>query len=279
MNRFSINTWSLHERLGPSRMARVSGDGDRIIEVVQPHPEEISLFELPYRLAERGIGAVDICYFHFPRTDEAYLDRLREALAGAGVALFSLLIDFGNLTRPASRARDLELAHVADWVRRAGYLGAKCARAVAGAGDPKDPQAMEQAVRGYAELADVAAEAGVRLLTENLGSFACGPATILPLLERLEGRLGLCVDFGNGRRSGQYDELRRLLPHAESIHAKPELTATGALDAADFRRCVAYAEEAGFSGPYTIVYRGPKDPWAGIAEVRDLILAEIEPES
>ena len=268
MNRFSLNTWSLHELLGPSRMTRRKSPSAGLVDVIEPHPEEIPLVELPALLAGRGIGWVDICHFHIPSTDETYLESLRAALERAGVGLYSLLIDFGSLVQPGGEQREIEIAWVSEWIRRAGLLGAKCARVVAGEASPGDKDAMERAVEGYLRLADVADDAGVRLLTENLGPFTTHVETLLELLDRLDGRVGLVADFGNGRRPGEYEGLERLLPKAESVHAKPEINEGGDLAEDDFAACVRLAERAGFSGPYTLVYRGPIDPWEGIARTK-----------
>jgi len=271
MNRFSLNSWSLHELLGPSHMTARKSGGTGLVETVEDNPTEIPLVELPGHLAERGIGWVDICHFHFPATDDAYLDQLKRSLEGAGVGLFSLLIDFGSLVQEDDEQRELEIEWVSDWIRRAGYLGARCARAVAGNGAPGDEQATMRALEGYLRLADVADEAGVRLLTENLGSFTTDTDTLLELVDRLEGRVGLVADFGNGRRPGEYEDLKRLVAKAESVHAKPELTSEGNLAEDDFKTCIRLAEQAGFSGPYTLVYRGPSDPWDGIMQTKRLV--------
>jgi len=271
LNRFSLNSWSLHELLGPARMTGRKPGGTGLVETVEPHPESIPLVELPAHLAERGIGWVDICHFHFPSTDEAYLRRLRRALEQAGVGLFCVLIDFGSLVQADEAQREVEIAWVSDWIRRAGFLGAKCARAVAGNAAPGDEAAMTRAVEGYLRLAEVAAEAGVRLLTENLGSFTTDTGTLVELLDRLGGEVGLVADFGNGRKPGEYGGLERLSPRAESVHAKPEVAADGSLAEEDFLACVRLVHEAGFSGPYTLVYRGPGDPWDGIMHTKRLV--------
>ncbi len=277
MNRLSLNSWSLNEMLGPSRFSRVTTSGSRpqIVQEVEEHPEKLSLLSLPAELAARGIGAVDICYFHMPTTDPSFLQELRAALQQAGVELFCLLIDFGDLTQPDSEQRELEIKHVISWIYAAGQLGALCARPVAGNASATDQEALKQAVQGYLRLASVAEDVGVRLLTENLGAFTRDPDTLLTLLDRLEGKVGLVADFGNGRRVGEYNDLKRLLARAESAHAKPEVRLDGTLEEADFLTCVRCAEEVGYTGPYTIVYRGPWDPWKGIEKTKALIESGI----
>lgn len=278
-NRFSVNSYTFHELLGVFRRPSYSPNDQAIVETVERGNPRIDLLELPRMLAERGIGHVDLCFFHLPSTDDAYLDRLRAAMDDAGVRLFCLLLDFGNLTLPPGPQREAEFAFACRWIEVARKLGATCIRAQGGsraAGDQApDQELFERVVEAYRRLADVAEGAGLRLLTENFGSFLLDVDRLLSLLERLEGRLGLVADFGNGRRPGEYDGLARLVRHAESIHAKPDLDSEGRILEDDYRTCVRLAEEAGFSGPYTLVYRGPLPAFAGLEQTRDLVAKEL----
>src|SRR5262252_1542408 len=94
--RLSTSTWSLHRALG---VTYPDSPG-------QPNagPKEgygqgtIVLLELPARVAAVGIRTLEICHFHLPSRDPSYLGELRKALDAAGVELFSLLIDDGDMT-------------------------------------------------------------------------------------------------------------------------------------------------------------------------------------
>lgn len=275
-DRFSVNSYTFHELLGVNRRPSL-GAGGVIVEQVEQSPATLDLLELPAALSRCGIGAVDLCFNHLPSVDDEYLERLRDALASAGVSLFCLLVDFGTLTLPDGVQRDAERVYVTKWIRIAGALGASCVRIQAGSMLPGqcNDTVFERVLDGYRRYADVAEEAGLRLLTENFGSYLLDVDRLLRLLDAMDGRLGLVVDFGNGRQPGEYENLKRLLPRAESIHAKPALDAAGNLMADDFRTCVRLAEEAGFSAPYTLVYRGPLDPFGGLVLARDLVLAEL----
>lgn len=278
-NRYSVNSYTFHELLGVYRRPSFSPEAGAIVESVERSTPEIDLLELPRLLAERGIGAVDLCFFHLPSTDDAYLDKLHAALKDAGVELFCLLLDFGNLTLPEGPEREAEFAYALKWIEVAKKLGAKCIRAQGGdraSGDPASiDELFERVVQGYQRLADVTDQAGLRLLTENFGGFLLDVDRLLSLVERLEGRLGLVADFGNGRQPGEYDDLARLVAQAESIHAKPELDGNGDLLADDFRTCVRLAQDAGFAGPYTLVYRGPLPALTGLERTRDLVAMEL----
>src|SRR5689334_5001305 len=110
--RLSSSTWSLHRALGltypdsPAQpntgSAETYGRGN------------MTLLEVPAKLAEAGIHTLEICHFHFPSRDQNYLAELRAALDSAGVQLFSLLIDDGDIAHPTDSQRDLEW--IAGWI-------------------------------------------------------------------------------------------------------------------------------------------------------------------
>lgn len=278
MNRLSINTYTIHELIGIDRYPSFSGGV--LVDEVDTYTTSLDLLDLGKELSSRGIGAVDFCFNHLPSVDEEFLHTLHQSLVSHDVRPFCLLVDFGDLTQADSERRDAELAYISTWIRYAKTLGASHVRVQAGGSLPTDLDQVErmlsQVVRGYSQLADVAESVGMRLLTENLGDFLRRADTIVRLLDRMDDRLGLVVDFGNGRIPGDYEELRMLLPHAESIHAKPYVSSNGDLLADDFCTCVRLAEEAGFTAPYTLVYRGPEDAWTGLEKTRDLVLDCIQ---
>jgi sugar phosphate isomerase/epimerase len=267
--RLSTSTWSLHRALG---LTYPDTPGQETPH--QPQPTygsgEIALLDVPERVAGLGIHTLEICHFHFPSTDPAYLAELRDALASAGVELFSLLIDAGDISHPEHHARDV--AWTARWVETAGALGARCARVSAGKAPP-DTASLARSAAGLRQLLPVASDAGVRLMTENWHRLLSRPAEVLSLLDRLEAGVGLCVDFGNWGGPTKYDDLAAIMPRAESCHAKAHFPAPGLMDKEDFRHCLALTRAAGFRGPYTLIYDGPgDDEWQAIQMERDELL-------
>jgi hypothetical protein len=63
MQRIALTTWSIHPYLS---------DGS------------LDLLAVPARIKEAGIATVEICHFHIPSTDDAYLQALKTAAADAG---------------------------------------------------------------------------------------------------------------------------------------------------------------------------------------------------
>lgn len=270
MAALSVSTWSLHRALGATYPSLELTEGER--EASYPYGEGIlSLLETPDAVAALGIASLEFVHFHFPRTDAEYLAALRARLAAAGVAPATLLIDAGDIAAADDAVRECDLARIAAWIDVAAALGARRARVVAGEAAPGDPAAVARSVAGLAMLAAHGAARGVRVITENWRQLALDPATLLAILGALAGRVGLCADFGNYRGPTKYDDLRRILPGAETIHAKASYPEVGRMDADDFVRCLDLARETGFDGEYVLIFDGPGDERASLAEMAAVV--------
>jgi len=263
--RLSVSSWSLHRALG--NPAFYGPEQDQI--PLGSHGRgRITLLELPAEAAALGISTLEICHFHLPSREPAYLAELRAALDAAGVQLFSLLVDAGDVTDPVYGQRDL--AWMRGWVPVAAALGAERMRVIAGKAEPLDEAVALSAVSLEA-LAREANASGVRLMTENWFRLLGRPEIVHTLFDRLDGQVGLCLDFGNWSGPTKYDDLAQIAPLAESCHAKAHFGA-GAPDAADYRRCLDITRAAGFRGPYTLIYDGPSDDEpAGLTLERELV--------
>lgn len=267
--RISVSTWSLHRTLGapPIYGPEQNGPSGRGATSMAGLP----LLELPARLADFGITTLEICHFHLPSTNDKYLSQLRDALETAGIELWSLLIDSGDITHPQHRERDL--AWIEGWIDVAGKLGARNARVIAGKSEPS-PETIETSRQGLQRLRPRAEASGVGLMTENWLNLLSTPDAVLALLDGMGDSLGLCVDFGNWRGPDKYDQLAQIFPHGDSCHAKCHFDSDGRMDRDDYVRCLELAQEAGFAGPYTLIYDGPDDDeWHGLARERDVVLS------
>ena len=255
----SVSTWSLHRALGPI-YRDTPEKPDRAPQY--PYGEgTLDLLELPRKLAQRGIRNLEICHFHLSSLDDAYLHEVCGALSGAGVTLFSLLIDDGDITHPEHGGRDQ--AWIAGWLEVAGKVGAKNARVIAGKSTGAGSLARSKAA--LQDLMTVAEANGVGLMTENWFDLLSTPAAVETVFEGTDGHLGLCFDFGNWRGADKYEKLGAIAPYARSCHAKCSFDAGFQPDRADYERCLDLTQAAGFNGPYTLVYDGPDDDeWAGL---------------
>jgi sugar phosphate isomerase/epimerase len=271
--RLSVSTWSLHRSLGDPLFY---GPETSQIPFNTHNRGGIGLLEVPAQIAECGIHTLEICHFHMPSRAPAYVRAMRSTLEVTGIELWSVLIDAGDVTHPLHGQRDA--AWIADWIDIAGQLGAKRARVIAGK-QPLSAQALQASREALVRLADRAEARDVRLMTENWFDLLSTPEAVSELLDSLDGRVGLCFDFGNWKGENKYANLEAIAPYAESCHAKPQFTSDGDIEQDDYLRCLDITRSAGFSGPYTLIYDGPdSDELAGLAGERDLVKRYCSPE-
>lgn len=272
MPQLSISTWSLHRELGPMYPGNLEGDGH---EPDLTYGEgNVSLLDVPALVAGMGIRNLEICHFHLPRTDAAYLAELRGRLDDAGVRLATLLIDTGDVTAPDPAERERNIDLIGRWIGIAGELGAARVRVIAGDAEA-DPEgeAVRRSIDGLARLEARARPLGVSVITENWRRLASRPEPLLQVLDGLDGSVGLCADFGNFKGPAKYDDLGRILPHAGTVHAKADFPSAGVMDEADFGRCLDLSRDARFGGEYVLIFDGPGE------EIRSLerIAATVRP--
>jgi sugar phosphate isomerase/epimerase len=270
MPRLSVSSWSLHRKLGQPPFYGVGG---AIAQVEAYNQGELALLELPAAVADFGIHTLEICHFHLPSRDAGYISELRTALADADVELFSFLIDDGDITHPVEGERDL--AWMADWLETAAQLGSSCARVVAGKQAPSDAS-LALSIQRLTQLADKAEALGLRLMTENWFSLTSTPEAVRQIMEALEGRISLCLDFGNWKGEGKYRDLAAIAPYAESCHTKAHFE-KGLIDRQDYERCLEITRQAGFDGPYTLIFESPEpDNWEGLAIEKEVVLPYLQ---
>jgi sugar phosphate isomerase/epimerase len=271
-DRIAVSTWSLHRVLGttyPHDLAtsEIGPGEDTYGEGTE------SLLGLPSVLANHGYHRLEVVSFHMRSRDPIYLAELRDQLQRTGVTLQTLLIDAGDITHPEYGPRDT--AWIAGWLEVANELGAENARVIAGKQKPT-PETIARSVAALTQLADANSGSNVRLVTENWLDLMDRPDIVHEVLDRLEGRVGLLADFGNWRTETKYEDLASIFPRAELCHAKASFT-HGRLDEADYGMCIGVAEDAGYQGPYTLIFDADQPgEWAGLAEERDFILSRLE---
>lgn len=266
-DRIAVSTWSLHRLLGMTYphdlttteigpMQESYGEGDE------------SLLGLPSVLANHGYHRLEIVSFHLRSRDPIYLAELKDQLRIANVRLQTLLIDAGDISHPEHGDRDT--AWIASWIEIANELGADNARIIAGKQKPTR-DALDRSIKALTSLAAGNAGSPVRLVTENWFDLLSEPAHVHYLLDRLEGRVGLLGDFGNWGGPNKYSDLKSIFSRAELCHAKANFI-DGDLDEADYGACIRLAEEAGYKGPYTLIFDSEiPGEWHGLATERDFI--------
>jgi sugar phosphate isomerase/epimerase len=231
----------------------------------------VPLVSLPAQMAQHGITTLEVCHFHLPSTEPAYLDTLRQELQANGIELYSVLIDTGDIVAPDPARREGDIQTIRDWIGIAAALGASAVRIDAGL-QPPTPEVIEQSAWHLSAFADYAAELGVRVFTENWHTTSQEPAALLAILERCGGRLGLCADTGNAEvTADKYATLAQLLPLATSVHFKARYSDDGRIKPDDLQRCLQLIEQAEFDNVITLIYAGKQQEWAAIERLRDAL--------
>lgn len=270
-SRIAVSTWSLHRLLGTTYPHDLSTAAVSDGEDTYGEGEE-SLLGLPSVLANHGYQRLEIVSFHLRSRDAVYLGELRDQLKVSGVTLQTLLIDAGDMTDPLVGERDTNW--IAGWIDVANALGAENARVIAGK-QPTSSEALERSVLGFRELLAANAGSPMRIVTENWFDLLSTPEAVHVLLDQLDGQVGLLADFGNWTGPDKYEGLKSIFPRASLCHAKADFSG-GQLDEADYGLCLAAAEEAGYAGPYTLIFDADQPgEWAGLAQERDFILSRI----
>lgn len=274
MSRISTSSWSLHRALGSPPLF---GPG-------QPFPNpsvdaKISLLELPAALAQADIHTLEIVHFHFPTVDGAYIRELKAAAAEAGIELFSVLIDAGDITHPDESVRAEEMSWIRSWLDVTARCGATHARVVGGYQEVERNQAalldnavVRRSAQGLRQLADYGASIGVQVITENFRETTSRADQVMAILELCEGRVGLCADFGNYKGGERYDELTAIFPRADSAHVKALYDDSGNADESEFRHALGMLAGAGFDGPMSLIFdsalHGNSSEWDNLAQMR-----------
>ena len=259
--RLSVSTWALHDLIATVAPGR-PGDPEARLMPERESGGSLSLLQVPRELAKRGITTMELCHFHLPETSARYLEEWASVREEAGVALWSLLIDDGDINHPELGDRDR--AWIIEWLDRASLLGARCVRIIGG----KQPLTDGSLARSIAQLKILAMEAyvrGLHVLIENWFATLSTPEAIQTVMEQTGGSVGLTFDFGNWSGPGKYDNLAQIAHYAEGCHAKWDSDE-------DFLRCLEITRAANFSGPYTLVYGEPGRVWESLEYQRELLL-------
>jgi sugar phosphate isomerase/epimerase len=232
----------------------------------------LDLLDLPAELALRGYDAMELCHFHLPSNDPAYLTTLRSTLTASGIRLQSLLIDDGDLSHPSESTK--WETWIGEQIDVAAALGAERARVIAGK-QAFTEEGFLHAQGHLRSLATSAKDQGVRLTTENWFPLLDTPESVHRMLDALAGDLGLCGDYGNWPRPRKYADLPHILPRAETMHAKCEFLTGLEIDLEDYNACIDASLAAGFTGTYVIVNGGPADEWEAVAVTRDYLVDRV----
>jgi sugar phosphate isomerase/epimerase len=277
MSYLSVSTWSLHRLLGPLRWTvwnAEEGQGEHRT-VVQDQPLTHTLLDLPVEAAKRGYQAIEVCHFHFPSTEAAYLGQLRGAFSDAGVSFDTLLLDYGDLTATDESRKVADAKLIREWIDVASLSGAKQIRVVAGEASPSDESAIKRSAAALSDLARYADSKGVRVITENFKDLTSTGESCMKLLDTASESIPMITDFGNFRGPAKYEELAMIAPLSVSVHAKAVYDDSGYPDEGEFLKCLDAVKSVGFDGAYVLIYDGPGDMWEGLERIKRIVTPYI----
>lgn len=271
MSYLSISTWSLHRHLGPLRLTYWETETKSHQIKEQEQPQLLTLLELPAEAAARGYQALEVCHFHFPSTDPAYLEQLKQSFFEANVKFDTLLLDYGDITSLDESRRKADLAFIKKWIDIASLCGAKQIRVIAGEASPTDEAAIQISADSLAELASYGASKAVHVITENFKSLTSTADSSLVLLAKAGKPVGFITDFGNYHGDGKIEEIGATAPLSVSVHVKPTYDDAGIPDKAELLAYLQKVGETGFDRAYVLIYDGPGDMWEGLGRVKSIV--------
>ena len=269
MLKFALSSWSIHGLLGQARFRHQDGaatldDGEA--------KGDVSLVELPAIMANRGINMLEICHFHFPSLDDAYLAELKQQLDENEVSVENILVDDGNISSPDEAVRRASIELAKQYQVAAVKIGAKGNRIDCGL-EAASAESKANAVAALKELSENAVSLGLHICIENFHPTSQEADDLLEMLAQVEPKMKLCVDFGNADFSAEkFTTLEALMPHATSIHCKASYNAN-AIDTDDLHRCLDLMTASEFDGPISLIYGETEDEWAGLHQLQTAIEA------
>ncbi|WP_338554186.1 TIM barrel protein [Paenibacillus sp. KS-LC4] len=271
MSYLSLNSWSLHRLLGPLHWTSWDAETQTHQTTDHEQPLELTLLELPAVAAAKGYQAIEVCHFHFPSTDAAYLEQLKDSFSAACLSFDTLLVDYGDLTSPEAKRREADYQLMQQWIDVAAACGAKQVRIIAGEAEPTDHAAIRQSAEALVKLVDYGAARRVKVLTENFKLLTSVGDSCMELLEQAGASLDMITDFGNFSGPAKYEDIGRTALRSVSIHVKAMNNEHGHPNQAELRRCLDQVQASGFDGAYVLVYDGPGDMWEGLERVKAIV--------
>jgi len=228
---------------------------------------------------ELRVAGAELQDIHFPETRPAYLGTLGRAAGDLGLALVGVGVhnDFGLAE---ATWRQSEIAKVKHWIEVAAELGAPQVRVFAG--HPQGPLAERwpAMIAALREVAEFAAQAGIRLGLENHnhGAFTKTAADLLRVLTQVDHpALRHLLDTGN--YVDGWPSVERTAPLAVHVHAKFwQVAPDGSEPTIDYPRLLDILRRHGYAGWICFEYEAAEAEATGIpralAYLRRLLAAE-----
>jgi len=226
------------------------------------------------------IHAVEYVNQFFKSAETSYVKELLKRTEDLGMRNVLIMVDQeGNLGEVDESKRKTAVENHHKWVEAAQLLGCHSIRVNAG-GRGTEEEVAYSASRSLRELAQFAADYGIKVIVENHGGYS-SRASWLASVIRNTGMVncGTLPDFGNFMvsKSENYDiylGMKELMPLAKGVSAKSnEFDEEGNEANKDFYRILKIVKDAGFRGYIGIEYEGSTlDENEGIMATKKLLI-------
>jgi len=239
---------------------------------------ELTLEAAPAFYRRLGIRGIALNSLYFTAWDQAYLERLKQAIAREQRVLTALILE-GNMVSDDEAANRRQIEEHQQRLRAARYLGAPVVRinvGRTGRGEEADQTAgVERAIAAFRQLLPLAKELGIRLTIENHGGPSKTADGILRIIKGTDPAwVGSCLDFGNwSDRMAMYGEIEKLAPYAFHTHVKTyAFDKYGNEPAIDYRKALGILAYTGYNAALSIEFEGKMDSVEGVTKTRDLLV-------
>lgn len=229
--------------------------------------------------AKNGLEGTELTGYYFPKeiTPE-YLAHVKHKtfLLGLDVSGTAIANDF---CLPPGEKRDVQIAHVKQWIDYSEAFGAPCIRIFSG-NTPKghtEEEARRWCIEGIEECCQYAAKKGVFLALENHGGLSATAEGLLAIVREVRSPwFGVNLDTGNFNSADPYAELAQVAPYAVTVQVKTEIKPKGSeKQPADLARLVKILRDANYRGYVVLEYEAAEDANTAVprhlAELRKLI--------
>lgn len=257
--------------MGPLRWTIWNEDTQAQETAIQEQPMEFELIELPRLAAARGLTHLELCHFHFPARDEAYLTQLRHSFEAARVIFHTLLVDYGDISSPNPIRRESDINYLKGWIETAHKAGASAIRIVAGEQPAEDEASIARSIEALNRLRDYAASKKVAIVTENFRSLTSTVRSWSSVVTGEAHSFGTIVDFGNFAPHEKEEGIRYGAPLAHSIHAKPVYSSDDEVNEEEFCHLLTILTETKCTAPISIIFDREGNMWDGIERIQKII--------
>lgn len=238
---------------------------------------KLDMISIPAFYKERGIPGISYNDMFFKSLDDAYVDRIKDAVKKSGRVVTCFVME-GNLAVADEAKRKQQIEDDQRKLRVAARLGAPVVRinvGNTGQENADDTAGLERVVAAFNnELVPLAKQLKVRITVENHGGVSKTAANIVKIIKATDPKwVGAALDFGNWPPEKRYEECAAVAPYAFTTHVKVnKFKEDGEAAEYDFPRLLEMLKKNRYRGPLSIEYEGEGDAVEGVRKTKALIL-------